>query len=51
MVGVFSGLDPLPLGLLESSNIRERKIIYVDKTHIISKIASQISPLFFSRPR
>ena len=26
-------------------------MIYVDKTHLISKIESQISPLFFSRPR
>lgn len=41
----------LPLGLLEFSNIREKNKIYVDKTGLIYRIASQDSPIFFSRPR
>ena len=43
--------DLLSLGLLDFSNIRERKIIYVDKTKLISQIARQRVPIFFSRPR
>lgn len=41
----------LPLGLLEFQNIREKGKIYVDKTGLISKIAEQDTPIFFSRPR
>ncbi|MBQ7586376.1 MAG: AAA family ATPase, partial [Desulfovibrionaceae bacterium] len=41
----------LPLGLLSFSNIRKKNKIYVDKTSLIYKIASQDAPIFFSRPR
>ena len=44
-------LNLLPLGLVEFSNIRDSDMIYVDKTNLIYKIASQRSPIFFSRPR
>ena len=49
----LSEYDPnrLPLGNPEFSDIREEKMIYVDKTDIIYKIAIQRSPIFFSRPR
>ncbi|MBQ7608918.1 MAG: AAA family ATPase [Desulfovibrionaceae bacterium] len=40
-----------PLGLLNFSNIREKNKIYVDKTKLIYRIASQDTPIFFSRPR
>ena len=41
----------LSLGLLDFSNLIESKMIYVDKTRLIFKIASQRTPIFFSRPR
>ena len=41
----------LPLGRLGFSNIRKQGKIYVDKTKLISKIAEQDTPIFFSRPR
>ena len=44
-------INRLPLGNSEFSDVREDKMIYVDKTDIIYKIASQRSPIFFSRPR
>ncbi|MBQ7607784.1 MAG: AAA family ATPase [Desulfovibrionaceae bacterium] len=43
--------NSLPLGLSRFSNIRESNMVYVDKTRLISKIASQRVPIFFSRPR
>ena len=44
-------LNRLPVGNLEFSAIREKNKIYVDKTKLIYQLASQDSPLFFSRPR
>ncbi|MBO4336413.1 MAG: AAA family ATPase [Desulfovibrio sp.] len=45
--------DPrlLPLGNPDFSSIRDAKMVYVDKTELIEKIASQTTPIFFSRPR
>ena len=44
-------INNLPLGLSDFSNIRESRMIYVDKTELISKIARRRTPIFFSRPR
>ena len=44
-------INRLPIGLLEFSNLRKKNKIYVDKTDLIYKIASQDAPIFFSRPR
>ena len=41
----------LPLGNPDFSAIRDANMIYVDKTKIIENIASQTTPIFFSRPR
>ena len=43
--------NQLPLGRPDFSNIRKNGKIYVDKTKLISKIAEQDTPIFFSRPR
>ena len=44
-------LNRLPYGNQEFSDLREQNMIYVDKTALIYQIASQRSPIFFSRPR
>ena len=42
--------NTLQYGNPEFSDIREQNMIYVDKTELISKIASQRAPIFLSRP-
>ena len=44
-------INRLPLGQPEFTNIRDGKMIYVDKTGLLAKIAEQKTPFFFSRPR
>ena len=43
--------NQLPFGRPDFSYIRKNGKIYVDKTKLISKIAEQDTPIFFSRPR
>ncbi|MBQ7585459.1 MAG: AAA family ATPase, partial [Desulfovibrionaceae bacterium] len=47
----INGLNPLPLGLFDFSNLRTSNMVYVDKTNLIYNIACQRTPTFFSRPR
>ncbi|MBQ7457226.1 MAG: AAA family ATPase [Desulfovibrio sp.] len=47
----IADINRIPYGDPHFANIRERGSIYVDKTKLIYKIASQCAPLFFSRPR
>ena len=47
----ISDINRLPYGDPNFVNIRETGSIYVDKTKLIYKIASQRAPIFFSRPR
>ena len=49
-VDVFAS-NSLPYGNPDFSSLREQKMIYVDKTKIIARIAKQRAPIFFSRPR
>ncbi|MBQ7606775.1 MAG: AAA family ATPase [Desulfovibrionaceae bacterium] len=39
--------NTLPYGNPEFSDIREQNMIYVDKTELIGKIASQRAPYFY----
>ncbi|MBQ7739180.1 MAG: AAA family ATPase [Desulfovibrionaceae bacterium] len=47
----FSDIKYLSYGNPEFTYLREENKIYVDKTGLIYKIASQDTPIFFSRPR
>lgn len=41
----------LPIGIQTFEDLRERGCIYVDKTHLIYKLATEGKPYFLSRPR
>ena len=47
----ISDINRLPYGDPNFANIQGKGKIYVDKTKLIYKIASQDAPIFFSRPR
>ena len=41
----------LPIGIQDFEDLRTRGCIYVDKTHLIYKLATEGKPYFLSRPR
>lgn len=41
----------LPLGIASFSEIRNNRLVYVDKTRMIHELASSRAPVFLSRPR
>ena len=44
-------LQKLPFGVATFSKIIKNNLLYVDKTDLVYKLASQFAPIFLSRPR
>ncbi|MBQ9283340.1 MAG: AAA family ATPase, partial [Treponema sp.] len=41
----------LPIGIQDFEDLRNRGAVYVDKTHLVYKLATEGKPYFLSRPR
>lgn len=44
-------LQPLPVGIQDFAQLRERGCLYVDKTELVHRLVKGSSAVFLSRPR
>jgi hypothetical protein len=44
-------LQPLPVGIQDFAQLRERRCLYVDKTELVHRLVTGSSAVFLSRPR
>ena len=51
MDSAFDSLQPLPIGIQDFAQLRERGFLYVDKTELVHRLLKTSTAVFLSRPR